>query len=89
MRAVPVANPRKRKLLNVEIKGEVPSAINPPSGCRFNPRCPYAEGICQQIDPPLEEISSGHLVACHFKEKTESVSAEGHVLSGTPWSESS
>lgn len=71
MQAAPVANPWKRNLLNVEVKGEVPSAINPPSGCRFNPRCQYAEEICQQIDPPLEEVSEGHLVACHFKNKTE------------------
>lgn len=74
MEAAPVPNPWKRNLLNIEIKGEVPSAINPPNGCRFNPRCPYAESICQQIDPPLEEVSPGHLVACHFKEKTRSVS---------------
>ncbi len=70
MQAAPIANPWKRNLLNIEIKGEVPSAINPPNGCRFNPRCPYAEGICSQVDPPLEEVSPGHLVACHFKEKT-------------------
>ena len=74
MQAAPIANPWKRNLLNIEIKGEVPSAINPPSGCRFNPRCPYAEEVCTRVDPPLEELSPGHLVACHFKEKTEGVS---------------
>lgn len=73
MQAAPIANPRKRNLLNIEIKGEVPSAINPPTGCRFNPRCPYGESICQQVDPILEEVSPGHVVACHFKEKTKSV----------------
>lgn len=73
MQAAPVANPWKRNLLNIEIRGEVPSVIDPPKGCRFNPRCPYAEGICQQVDPPLEEITPGHLVACHFKEKTAGV----------------
>jgi peptide/nickel transport system ATP-binding protein len=71
MQAAPVANPWTRNLLNIEIRGEVPSAINPPTGCRFNPRCPYAGDICTKVDPPLEEISGGHLVACHFKEKTE------------------
>jgi peptide/nickel transport system ATP-binding protein len=71
MQAAPIANPWTRNLLNIEIRGEVPSAINPPSGCRFNPRCPYAGDICTKVDPPLEEISGGHLVACHFKEKTE------------------
>ena len=73
MKAAPVANPWKRNLLNVEIKGEVPSAINPPPGCRFNPRCPYAEENCRQIDPELTEISPGHLVACHYVEKTAEV----------------
>ena len=70
MKAAPIPNPWKRNLLNIEIKGEVPSAINPPAGCRFNPRCPYVEEKCTQIDPPLEEVTQGHLVACHFKEKT-------------------
>ena len=72
MQAAPIANPWTRNLLNIEIRGEVPSAINPPTGCRFNPRCPYAGDICQKVDPPLEEVTPGHLVACHFKEKTES-----------------
>jgi len=70
MKAAPIANPWKRNLLNIEIKGEVPSTISPPPGCRFNPRCPYAEDKCSQIDPLLEEVSPGHLVACHFKDKT-------------------
>lgn len=70
MNAAPIANPWKRNLLSVEIKGEVPSSINPPPGCRFNPRCPYAQQVCTEIDPPLEEVSPGHLVACHFKELT-------------------
>lgn len=73
MQAAPIANPWKRNLLSVEIKGEVPSAINPPSGCRFNPRCPYADEICTKVDPPLEGISAGHLVACHFKEKVGAI----------------
>jgi oligopeptide/dipeptide ABC transporter ATP-binding protein len=68
--SAPIPNPWKRNLLNIEIRGEVPSAINPPSGCRFNPRCPYAEGICSEVNPPLKEISKGHFVACHFVDKT-------------------
>ena len=68
--SAPIPNPWKRNLLNIEIKGEVPSAINPPSGCRFNPRCPYAEGICSEVNPPLKEIAKGHFVACHFVDKT-------------------
>jgi oligopeptide/dipeptide ABC transporter ATP-binding protein len=68
--SAPIPNPWKRNLLQVEIRGEVPSAVDPPSGCRFHPRCPFAEKICCETDPPLNEISSGHQVACHFVEKT-------------------
>ena len=68
--SAPVANPWKRNLLEVDIRGEVPSAINPPSGCKFHPRCPYAEPICSRDRPQLREISPGRLVACHFVEKT-------------------
>ena len=70
--SAPVADPRRRSLLKTEIKGEVPSSISPPSGCRFHPRCPYAEKICEAINPSLREISDGHQVACHFVEKTYS-----------------
>ncbi|MDG6926617.1 MAG: ABC transporter ATP-binding protein [Nitrososphaerota archaeon] len=77
MSAAPIANPWKRNLLNVEIKGEVPSSINPPPGCRFNPRCPYAEDVCTKVDPPLEEVIPGQFVACHFKEKTAGVFSGG------------
>jgi len=68
--SAPVANPWKRNLLEIDIRGEVPSAINPPTGCKFHPRCPYAESICTQERPQLREISPGRLVACHFVEKT-------------------
>jgi oligopeptide/dipeptide ABC transporter ATP-binding protein len=68
--SAPIANPWKRNLLQVDIRGEVPSAINPPSGCKFHPRCPYAETICARERPKLREISPGQYVACHFAEKT-------------------
>jgi oligopeptide transport system ATP-binding protein len=68
--SAPIANPWKRNLLQVDIRGEVPSAINPPSGCKFHPRCPYAESICSRQNPKLREISPGHKVACHFVDKT-------------------
>lgn len=70
IQAAPRADPKSRNLMDVEIKGEVPSALNPPSGCKFNPRCPYAADICTKEEPPLEEIDPGHFVACHFVEKT-------------------
>jgi len=50
----------------VILKGEVPSAFDPPSGCRFHPRCPEAMAVCAQIAPALEERAPGHLVACHL-----------------------
>jgi len=70
VKSAPIPDPWKRNILQVEVKGEVPSAINPPPGCRFNPRCPYAEDTCRTTKPQLEEISSSHVVACHFVEKT-------------------
>jgi oligopeptide/dipeptide ABC transporter ATP-binding protein len=70
IRSAPTADPWNRHLLETEVSGEVPSAIHPPPGCKFNPRCQYAEGICKVEAPPLEEISPGHWVACHFSNKT-------------------
>ncbi|MHA1595911.1 MAG: ABC transporter ATP-binding protein [Candidatus Baldrarchaeia archaeon] len=65
--AVPIPDPRKRGV-KVIVKGEVPSPINPPPGCRFHPRCPFAEKICMKEEPSLVEIEDGHLVACHKAE---------------------
>ena len=66
----PKPNPWKRKILKTEIIGEVPSAINPPSGCRFNNRCPYVEDICYSKIPKMIKTDKDHLIACHFPEKT-------------------
>jgi peptide/nickel transport system ATP-binding protein len=66
--AVPIPDPTARKI-KVEIKGEVPSAINPPAGCRFNTRCPYVMDICRQKEPPLEEYSPDRFVACFLRSK--------------------
>ena len=68
--SAPIPNPWKRNLLNIEIKGEVPSAINPPSGCKFHPRCPYAGKICREQSPGMVEIAPGQFVSCHFADKT-------------------
>lgn len=62
--AVPVPDPTARRI-QVVIKGEVPSAINIPPGCRFSSRCPYAWEICRKKEPPLIEVEKGRYVACH------------------------
>ena len=64
--AVPVPDPTSRRI-EVVIKGEIPSPVNPPSGCRFHTRCPsYIGDICRQKEPPLVDLGQGHLVACHL-----------------------
>jgi len=64
--AAPIPDPKTARARTLEgLKGEVPSPINPPSGCRFRTRCPYAKEICADQVPPLEDIEGGRLVACH------------------------
>jgi oligopeptide/dipeptide ABC transporter ATP-binding protein len=63
--AIPVADPRiKRK--HIHLKGEVPSLISPPSGCRFHPRCPQAMPKCSEAEPVLKEFHKDHFVACYL-----------------------
>lgn len=63
--AVPVPDPSARRITAV-IKGEVPSAINPPPGCRFHTRCPHAEEICRKVEPELVAIKKDRYLACHM-----------------------
>jgi oligopeptide transport system ATP-binding protein len=64
--AVPIPDPDlAEKRERIVLEGDVPSPINPPSGCRFHPRCRYATDVCRQIEPPLVDYGNGHLAACH------------------------
>jgi len=63
--AVPVPDPTTKRS-DVVIKGEIPSPINPPSGCRFHTRCPLAQEVCRQKEPVLTEYGDGHTAACHM-----------------------
>jgi oligopeptide transport system ATP-binding protein len=62
--AVPVPDP-ENKVRRQLLTGEVPSAVNPPKGCRFHPRCPFAKQGCSKTEPELHDIGGGHLVACN------------------------
>jgi oligopeptide/dipeptide ABC transporter ATP-binding protein len=65
--AIPVPDPvRERAKAAAVISGELPSALHPPSGCRFRTRCPRAQDLCAAEEPPLLPYGSGHLAACHF-----------------------
>ena len=64
--AIPIPDPRRnRERERVVLEGEPPNPIDPPSGCRFHPRCPRATEICERVEPPLAEYANGHLAACH------------------------
>ena len=63
--AIPVPDPTVKRD-RIILKGDVPSPINPPSGCRFHTRCPNVQGICQERDPEFKNIGNGHYVACHL-----------------------
>lgn len=65
MSAVPVPDPDHRSD-RINLKGDVPSPMNPPPGCNFHPRCKYAQRICEVETPPFRDVGNNHLVACHL-----------------------
>ena len=67
LEAVPVPDPRYRRTETMPA-GEIPSAIDPPTGCRFHPRCPIARDNCAEEVPPLRELRPQHFIACHYAE---------------------
>jgi oligopeptide/dipeptide ABC transporter ATP-binding protein len=67
--AIPVPDPEKKRERAL-LTGEVPSPVNPPSGCRFNPRCPQATEKCGKEEPQLIDVGNNHFVACHLFSKT-------------------
>ncbi|GAA3468948.1 ABC transporter ATP-binding protein [Nonomuraea roseola] len=72
--AVPVPDPKARaERERIRLQGDVPSPINPPPACRFHTRCWKAQEICKTVEPPLEQLASGHRVACHFPENAPTV----------------
>jgi oligopeptide transport system ATP-binding protein len=65
--AIPVADPEvEARRPRAIVKGEVPSALSPPAGCRFHPRCPKAIDMCRTVNPPLTDLGGGRAVACHL-----------------------
>jgi oligopeptide/dipeptide ABC transporter ATP-binding protein len=84
--AVPIPDPdlaaaRKR----IVLEGDVPSPINPPSGCRFHPRCRYATQVCKEVEPPLVDYGNGHVAACHHPLNVDAAALQGaHAAAESP-----
>jgi peptide/nickel transport system ATP-binding protein len=68
MSAVPVADP-DFQTKRITLKGDVPSPVNPPTGCTFHPRCSYAKDICKTLVPDYRDLGDLHFVTCHFADR--------------------
>lgn len=72
--AIPIPDPTKKKE-RIILKGEVPSPVNPPAGCRFHPRCSKAMDACRRVEPQLTDMGNAHFIACHlFKSEVPNIS---------------
>ncbi len=81
---IPVPEPEvARATAKVGIKGELPSPINPPSGCRFRTRCPFAQELCAEEEPQLRSFGPGHVAACHFPLQNYSPGADNVTAAST------
>jgi oligopeptide/dipeptide ABC transporter ATP-binding protein len=82
--AIPIPDPLNKRP-RIKLEGDVPSPVNPPPGCNFHTRCPYAEARCKLETPQLREIGTGHRVACHLvDEKQGELVKDGKVVPAVP-----
>jgi oligopeptide transport system ATP-binding protein len=82
--AVPIPDPAvERRRQRIILTGDVPSPVNPPTGCRFHPRCPFAQDVCREQEPELLEVEPNHFAACHFWDEIQQ-RAEREAVAGAP-----